>query len=193
MLGRGGAHEALSPEAIRENERYFAEEVLPARLDQLAPRFQGEWRGLCERAIPSWANLFIQRIAAGTGLTLVQGDAQLGNRLLPRDPLRHRPVIIDWEGVTRGIGVWDLGRTLIQTGLPSHERQELERIVLPRYQAHLTECGIQDYSLEDCLADYSLCVVDIAEPGVAHILKRFSRRAAAGTLRSQPGRRPLAR
>lgn len=170
VVGVGVAHEAISPEAIRANERYFAEEVLPARVDQVGERFPDEWPGLCERVIASWANLFSQRIAGGAGLTLIQGDAQLGNVLLPRDPQLNRPVIIDWEGCIRGLGVWDLARTLIQTGLPSAERQELEGILLPNYQARLAESGIKDYSLEDCMADYRLSVL----ANIPHALARES-------------------
>jgi hypothetical protein len=50
------------------------------------------------------ARHFAQRVARGTGLTLIQGDAQLGNALLPRDPGQHRPVLIDWKGCIRGMG-----------------------------------------------------------------------------------------
>jgi hypothetical protein len=159
VVGMGVAHEAISSDAIRESGRYFAEEVLPARVDQLGDQSSGDWIGLCERVIASWADLFSQRIAGGAGLTLIQGDAQLGNVLLPRNPQPNQPVIIDWEGCTRGIGVWDLARILIQTELPSDERQELEGILLPSYQARLAERGIKDYSLEDCISDYRLSVL----------------------------------
>jgi len=66
----------VSPEAIRENERYFAEEVLPARVDRLGERSPGEWQGLFERMIASWADLFIQLIflrASVADLCLFEG------------------------------------------------------------------------------------------------------------------------
>jgi hypothetical protein len=157
--GIGVSHEAISPQTIRENERYFAEEVLPARVDELGDQFPAEWQRLCERVIRSWAGLFIQRITGMAGLTLIQGDAQLGNVLLPRAPQLNRPVIIDWEGCTWGLGVWDLTRTLIQTEFSSGERTELEGILLHHYQAWLEERGIVDYNIEDCLFDYRLCVL----------------------------------
>lgn len=157
--GGGVAHEAISPEAIRRNEGYFVETALPARVDQWDAEFPSEWQPLCERAISGWADRFVERTARGTGLTLIQGDAQLGNLLLPRDPVRHRPVIIDWEGCTRGLGVWDLARTLIQTELPSDERMALEGPLLQRYQAGLEERGVQNYGPEDCDADYRLSVL----------------------------------
>ncbi len=159
VVGVGVAHEAISPQAIQENARYFAEEVLPAKSERLGEQFPGRGQGFFEKVIASWAELFTRRIAGDAGLTLIQGDAQLGNMLLPRDPQLNRPAIIDWEGCTRGLGVWDLARTLIQTGLPSDERLELERRLLSRYQAGLAERGIKDYDLEDCLADYRLSVL----------------------------------
>ena len=50
-------------------------------------------------------------------------------------------------------------RTLIQTEFPSDKRKELEGILLPYYQAGLAERGIRDYGIEDCVADYRLCVL----------------------------------
>lgn len=157
-VGVGVAHEAITPKTIRQNQRHFAETALPTRIEQFAEQFPREWQELCQRVIASWADLFIQRIEREERLTLIQGDAQLGNVLLPRDPQRNRPIIIDWEGCTRGLGVWDLARTLIQTELPSTVRMELEKVLLSRYQARLTERGI-DYSLDDCRADYRLSVI----------------------------------
>jgi thiamine kinase-like enzyme len=157
--GMGVAHEAISSETIRENERYFTEVALSAREDQHRDMFPVNWQKFFEMAIASWADLFIRRISAGTNLTVIQGDAQLGNTLLPRDRRRDRPIIIDWEGCTRGLGVWDLARTLVQTEFPSDQRMELERKLLPRYQSQLTEYGIKDYSIDDCMADYRLCVL----------------------------------
>jgi hypothetical protein len=159
VSGLGVAHEAISPEAIRENQRYFAQEALPARADQLGEQFPKEWRELCERVIAAWADLFIQRMAGGKALTLIQGDAQLGNVMLPLDPLSGRLVLIDWEGCTRGLGTWDLARTWVHAGLPSEMRRELELALLPRYRAQLAQRGIQDYELEDCFADYRLAIL----------------------------------
>ncbi|MEM7124855.1 MAG: phosphotransferase [Chloroflexota bacterium] len=157
-VGVGIAHEAISPETIRHNQQYFGETALPKRIDQFAAQFSREQQKLCQRVIASWADLFIHRIASGKGLTLIQGDAQLGNVLLPRNPQRDRTIIIDWEGCIRGVGVWDLARTLIQTEFSSPVRQKLERALLTRYQARLAEQGIC-YSIEDCYADYRLSVI----------------------------------
>ena len=117
VIGLGVAHEAISPQTIRKNEQYFAEEVLPARVAQLEKQFPGKVQGFFEKVITSWADIFTQRIARGTGLTL------------------------------------------IQTELPSDERKELERALLPTYHTQLIERGIKDYSIEDCLADYRLSVL----------------------------------
>lgn len=157
--GAGVAHEAISAKVIRRNEQHFSNEVLPTRIDQLREKFGGGWEELCERVIASWADMYVERIGRGTGLTLVHGDAQLGNVLLPRNPQLDRPVIIDWEGCIRGIGVWDLARTMIQTELPSNKRLEIEEVLLSRYQAALVERGIKDYSREACIADYRLSVL----------------------------------
>lgn len=178
--GLGVAHEAISPDTIRANERYFAEEILPARAAHWEASFKAERQQLCEQAIAAWADLFIKRTERGTGLTLLQGDAQLGNMLLPRDPQRNRPVIIDWEGCTRGLGVWDLARTMIQTELPPDRRKAIEDILLSCYHAQLVERGIRNYSLHDCLDDYRLSVL----ANIPHALSWESESYLASAMRA---------
>lgn len=157
--GIGMSHEATSSEAILENGRYFAEKAWPRWVDQFADQFPREWRELCEKAIASWANLFIQRTKDGKALTLIQGDAHIHNVLLPHNPQLHRPVIIDWEGCVRGIGVWDLARMLIDCRMPPDMRVELESTLLSRYHARLVESGIENYTLQECYDDYRLCLL----------------------------------
>lgn len=156
--GLGVAHEATSPAAIQAHQRYFADTALPRWFDRFGNRVPREWRAVCEQAIAAWADLFLRRTAEGRALTLIQGDAHLRNVLLPRDRGAHHPVLIDWEGCTAGIGLWDLARMLI-ADLPPDRRRELENMLLPRYQRRLGEAGIENYTLQDSRDDYQLCVL----------------------------------
>ncbi|MEM7034113.1 MAG: phosphotransferase [Chloroflexota bacterium] len=155
----GVAHEAISPAITQQNAQYFSDKILPARIDQLGDVFPKVWQQTCERIIPAWATLFSDRIASESNLTLIQGDAQLGNTMLPRSPKRHRPMLIDWEGCIRGIGAWDLARTLVQTEFSSEKRKHLEAVLLPHYQGALEQQDIKNYTYDACLADYQLCIL----------------------------------
>ena len=81
------------------------------------------------------------------------------NVLLSHKPEDQSPIIIDWEGFTRGIGVWDLSRLLISSGLPNDNRRYLEEALLPHYHDRLLDNGITNYSLESCYVDYRLCLI----------------------------------
>jgi hypothetical protein len=157
------AHAARSPQTIRIYERSFAAEVLPERATRWGRAFPPRWRTLCERAIAAWAGEFSARMAAARALTLIHGDAHLQNVLLPRDPRTDRPVLIDWEGWTGGLGLWDLAGVLVdwQAGgqLPAEARRDLEGTLLSRYHAGLRRAGIRDYSTQDCRDDYRLCLL----------------------------------
>ena len=52
-----------------------------------------------------------------------------------------------------------MGRTWIQAEFPTSYRAALEKRLLPLYHDLLIEHGIQNYSLDDCLFDYRLCLL----------------------------------
>lgn len=81
------------------------------------------------------------------------------NILLPHDPQHHHPVLIDWEGCTRGLGLWDMARTLVDCRLPPSARRALEAALLSHYHAGLVASGVRHYSMRDTLDDYRLSVL----------------------------------
>lgn len=158
-FGLGVAHEATSAELIQANQAYLATQAFPMWLAGDGKQFSTAWHQVCEQAIDAWGRLFLKRTASGKALTMIHGDAHWQNVLLPRQPSAHTPIITDWEGCTRGIGVWDLSRLLISSMLPAALRRQLELHLLRRYHRHLVATGIVDYGLQQCYEDYRLCLI----------------------------------
>ncbi|NKB70679.1 MAG: phosphotransferase [Candidatus Latescibacteria bacterium] len=162
--GLGVSHEAKGAEAIQANERFFLTQALPRWVDAQGDQFPQAWQGVWEKAVVAWARLYQQRTTAEKALTLIQGDAHLENVLIPRQS--GRAAIIDWEGLTRGLGVWDLSRFLLCFSLAVETRRHFEEVLLRQYYRRVDAAGIAGYSLEMCRSDYRLCIL----ANIAHVL-----------------------
>lgn len=155
-----GLAQIPKPEAIRDycqklTQRYFPSDPDAAKRMHL-PIEQEE---ICETAIQSWADMIIPRVAEGKALTLLHGDADCSNVFFPRNPETHGPLIFDWESCTRGLGVYDICRFILESAPPPERRQALEKNLLRRYYDGLSAEGIRNYSWEDCLYDYRLSII----------------------------------
>ena len=119
----------------------------PARLRAL---FDGLGAQLAQRA---------ERAQEPHGMTLVHGDLNPGNILVPRD--RSGPVLFidrqpfDWS-LTRWLAVSDLVYAIVPWWRTS-ARRRLEPMVLAHYCESLRSRGI-DYPLSSVQADYRLCL-----------------------------------
>ena len=111
---------------------------------------------MCERAVQAWPELLAPRAEAGN-LTLVQSDSHLGNILLDRDPESSHIYMIDWDAYQRGIGPWDLACLMILSHAPNI-RRSVELDLLRIYHQALQVRGVDNYSYDQCVADYRLTV-----------------------------------
>lgn len=124
-----------------------------------------------ERLKPHWPELMAQLFARlperlatraqdRTHLTLIHGDPNPGNMLVPL--VGERPLYLidqqpfDWS-LTTWLGVYDLAYVMALYW-PSELRRTLEIPVLRRYQKALGERGVQGYSWDQLYDDYRLCV-----------------------------------
>ncbi|VAW31676.1 hypothetical protein MNBD_CHLOROFLEXI01-4508 [hydrothermal vent metagenome] len=156
--GIGVSHAATSAAAISENRTLFSQEIAPRFFEQHQGKLPDAWKEICFHAIEVWANLFSARVEQGRALTLIHGDAHLNNVLFPKNLHAHTPILIDWEGWIRGIGVWDLARILTYCVHPS-KRPLLDKNLLQRYHARLVHLGVDNYSFQECVEDFRLCIV----------------------------------
>ena len=66
--------------------------------------------------------------------------------------------IVDWQFFSRGRCVWDVAYFLSESLLPD-VRRAVEMELLAMYHQSLVEHGIGDYTFEQCLYDYRLCLL----------------------------------
>jgi thiamine kinase-like enzyme len=132
-------------------------ECFPRYADFLGDRLSDARRSLYDRVLAALPRLF-ERVTQGTGLTLIHGDANFWNVLLPRDPHRARALIIDWQLWGISFAAEDLSN-LIALHWYSDRRKEVERDLLVRYHGGLVRNGVQAYPWDECWNDYRLAVV----------------------------------
>ena len=131
-------------------------EFLTAMGDQL----RSEWRLVYERVARSLPYLG-RRHMQGRNLTLVHGDAHLGNFLFPREAAEDPAYMIDWEFWHPTIGGTDLAFMIATEWEPS-VRRRLERSLLRRYHDTLLRHGVQGYDWDSCWDDYRLSVIIVS-------------------------------
>ena len=112
---------------------------------------------LMRDAILAWPGLFEERFARGH-LTLMHGDLHLRNVFFPASK-KLEPLVVDWEGLTTGVGIVDVAHLLAASMLSDTYVAELEEDLLKRYHDTLTNNGVGSYSLDDCYDDYRLAIV----------------------------------
>ena len=85
--------------------------------------------------------------------TLVHGDSRLDNLLFR--PGELTPVIVDWQGISRGPGMLDVGYFLTQS-LTVADRRAHGRRLVEHYQSELLGHGVDAPSLADLWSAFAL-------------------------------------
>ena len=125
--------------------------------------FLGDWlsgpqRNLYDRVLAALPEL-TQRLAQGKHLTLIHGDANLSNVLLPRDATQGKALLIDWQLWNISYSAEDLAN-LMALFWSRDQRCALERDLLMRYHTGLVQHGVKGYMWADCWYDYRLAVME---------------------------------
>jgi hypothetical protein len=127
--------------------------------DLLGDRLSAERRRLYERILTSWPPpAYTARLAAGQAVTLVHGDTHNWNFLAPRDPAADSVRIVDWAVWHVGVGPFDLAYMIGLSWFPER-RARMERALLRRYHARLSEQGVAGYDWEQCWLDYRMAMI----------------------------------
>jgi thiamine kinase-like enzyme len=125
--------------------------------------FSGElelhWPEMLRYLFSGFPNRLVERSRDLQGFTLIHGDANQTNLLVPRDGDRPLYLIdrqpFDWS-LTTWLGAYDLAYHLV-LGYPSDLRRRCQVPVLLRYHERLVAHGVQGYPWERLWADYKLC------------------------------------
>ena len=105
--------------------------------------------------IERYPEVFIERISDPNGITLLHGDAHLGNYYYPKNPDRDSLILFDWETYKRGLAAYDLAYLMVHG---TRGRAELEPRLMVFYYDTLTAMGVRGYSREQFEYDYRLSV-----------------------------------
>ena len=94
----------------------------------------------------------------GRPQTVVHNDYQLGNLFFGAPENGPSLVVIDWQTITIGLGVFDVA-CFLGGNIAPHERRANEMALLKRYHAILVDNGIKNYAFEQCFEHYRLCML----------------------------------
>ncbi|MBK8900760.1 MAG: phosphotransferase [Anaerolineaceae bacterium] len=134
---------------------------LPHVLEQFGSKLKPHWPEQIGRIFAQLPGKLAARAGDRTHFTLLHGDANPGNMLVPKDG-GERPLYLidqqpfDWS-ITTWAGAFDLAYVMALYW-PTDLRRTLEIPVLRHYQLQLAARGVADYAWAQLHADYRLCV-----------------------------------
>lgn len=91
-------------------------------------------------------------LSARAPWTLAHQDYRVEN-IMFGDPVIDEVVIIDWQGIGRGPGAYDLSY-ILGGSMTIEDRRAHEDDLVAAYHERLVECGVTGYDLDACRADY---------------------------------------
>jgi len=137
-----------------------ADEAVSRFVAALGGQLPKKWRLAYERVARSLPDLG-HRHMQGRNLTLVHGDAHLGNFLFPREAVGGLAHMIDWQFWHPTIGSTDLA-FMIATDWDPSVRRRLEHPLIRRYHDTLLKRGVRGYDWDSCWNDYRLSVIQVS-------------------------------
>lgn len=153
------------PEDLRGSCRKILTDRLPRMFRINGHDMPESWETLCHTAIETWPDTILPRYDR-SHLTLIHADLHPGNVLVPADE-KGPPLIIDWELLCRGLGIFDVSYLVIRSKLDPPTRRIIEEELIERYCTRLTELGVTGYDLDTCRNDYRLSIVANILPPLA--------------------------
>ena len=152
---------AAMPDAAKlgryvEVARAGLEPMLADVAGDIEPRWATLWRDVFDWHPPR----MVERARNPAGFTVVHGDANPGNILAPIQGEAQIYLVdrqpFDWS-LTVWLGASDLTYMMV-TYWETEVRRALEMDVLREYHEELGRRGVSDYTWDELLADYRLCV-----------------------------------
>jgi hypothetical protein len=129
-------------------------------INGFANDLEPQWPNLIRELYAGHPQVLTGRTQEANGFSLIHGDANETNILVPRDGDRPLYLIdrqpFDWS-LTTWLGVFDLAYAMVLNWYVNTRRQ-FELPVLHHYHEELVRRGIEDYSWERLYDDYRLAV-----------------------------------
>lgn len=145
----------------------------PAFMDYVGDTLLPYQRQLYEKlAASDLMDRVATRLLRGDNITVVHGDSNLQNFMLPRDRYTHHVIILDWQLWGVNIATSDLA-FLIAKSWSRPRREVVEQTLLRHYHRVLTEQGI-NYSWDALWHDYRTSVLVSALIPVGQVRRKQS-------------------
>ena len=147
------------------NDAYKAAQALgEAKL----PAFADTWAGQVPADSLAWMQKFTARypdildwwVAQGN-VTVVHTDFRAENFLFGGSAGPDTVTVLDFQVMTRHVGVWDIANFL-GASVTVENRRSWEQGVLDRYHDRLVASGVTGYTREQCQRDYRYCTLQQA-------------------------------
>lgn len=116
--------------------------------NRLSPRAMGAAERLSTKIIA------IQNEITKPPLTICHGDLRYDNLFFGSGEM----AVADWQIISRARGPYDVGYFMSQS-VNTDDRKACEMDVIRRYHETLVECGVRNYSFDECLRDYRVAVM----------------------------------
>ena len=152
----GNTHSPQDQMSVTEDVNNIREHF-PRFADFLGDRLTASQRQTYEKTLTLLPGL-MERVTRGKGLTLIHGDSDSSNVLLPHDPDTDKALIIDWQLWGVSFAAEDLAHMIALFWEKEH-RQEMEKHLLTRYHQGLIRHGVKNYDWTDYWNDYRLAVI----------------------------------
>ena len=127
-------------------------QILPVFLEGFGHALSDDARQVYERFAGNYLNIN-KVIAARSPWTLVHQDFRVENLMFGSDE-SARVVVLDWQGIGRGPGAYDLAYILSGSMQPE-VRREHEEALLTTYLEQLQSLGVADYAFDQLQEDYA--------------------------------------
>jgi Ecdysteroid kinase-like family len=130
-------------------------------LRDFSHELQPHWPELLREIYARHPNAMLERTRDPNGFTIIHGDVGCGNVLVPRQGDRPLYIIdrqpFNWS-LTVWLGVYDLAYAIVLDWDVELRRQH-EFSILKLYHEQLIKHGVREYSWEQLILDYKLCVM----------------------------------
>jgi len=130
----------------------YLAQIFPNFVDNFAGELPPGALEVYEGFIGNYAKIN-QQLAQRSPWTIAHQDSRVENMLFG-PPGSDQVVVIDWQGLGRGPGAYDLGYTLGGSMEPEVRRAN-EAQLLQSYHQQLTSDGVEGYTLEQLEEDYA--------------------------------------
>ncbi|MBL6689859.1 MAG: phosphotransferase [Pseudomonadales bacterium] len=147
---------AWIPDMISERIAFVDDlltQILPVFSEAFADYLPEDGLEVYQRFSGNYLNVN-KKLAARSPWTLVHQDFRVENMLFGPEG-SGEVVVIDWQGIGRGPGSYDLAY-ILGGSLETDLRRDHEQALVRAYHESLTSAGVNGYSLEQLWQDYAL-------------------------------------